>query len=120
LEVLNLDLPIWSYEIYKTTLKLEFLNYLMNTQPLTCGTRVSADPTRQRDENRGGACDGAATVELANGDSFGDGSGTNTFTSNSRVYRPTWLGLLPTTKTVAAAMAVRWFGPMARHRRRPK
>ena len=54
LEVLNLDLPIWTYEIYKTTLKLEFLNYHMNTQPLTCGTRVSADPTRQRDENRGG------------------------------------------------------------------
>ena len=54
LEVLNLDQPIWSYEIYKTALKLEFLNYHMNTQPLTCGTRVLADPTRQRDKNRGG------------------------------------------------------------------
>ena len=38
----------------------------MNTQPLTCGTRVSADPTRQRDENRGGARDYAAAVELTN------------------------------------------------------
>ena len=85
LEVLNLDLPIWSYEIYKTALKLEFLNYHMNTQPLTCGTRVSADPTRQRDENRGGARDSATAVELADGDSSGDGSGTNTSTSNSRV-----------------------------------
>ena len=84
------------------------------------GTRVSADPTRQRDENRGGARDGAAAVELADDDSSSDGSGTNTSTSNSRVYRPTWLGLLPTTKTVAAAMAVRWFDPTARHRRRPK
>ena len=92
----------------------------MYTQPLTCGTRVSADPTRQRDENRGGARDGAAVVELTDGDSFGDGSGTNTSTSNSRVYRPTWLGLLPTTKTVAAAMAVRWFSPTVRRRRRSK
>ena len=85
LEVLNLDLPIWSYESYKTALKLEFLNYHMNTQPLTCGTRVSADPTRQRDENRGGARDGAEAVELTDGDSSGEGSGTNMSTSNSRV-----------------------------------
>ena len=93
------------------------MNYHMNTQPLTYGTRVSADPTCQRDENRGGARDGAAALELADSDSSGDDSGTNTSTSNSRVYRPTWLGLLPTTKTVAAAMAVRWFGPTARRRR---
>ena len=68
----NLDLPIWSYEIYKTAQKLEFLNYPYELQPLPCGTRVSADPTGQRDENRGGGFDGAATVELADGDSFGD------------------------------------------------
>ena len=85
LEPPNLDLPIWSYEIYKTTQKLEFLNYPYELQPLPCGTRVSADPTRQRDENRGGARDGVAAVELADGDSSGDGSGTNTSTSNSRV-----------------------------------
>ena len=76
LEVLNLDQPIWSYEIYKTALKLEFLNYHMNTQPLTCGTRVSADPTRQRDENRGGAFDGAAVVLLADGEDSGDTKAT--------------------------------------------
>ena len=44
----------------------------MNAQPLPCGTRVSADPTGQRDKNRGGSFDGAATVELADGDSSGD------------------------------------------------
>ena len=32
---------------------------------------MSADPTRQRDENRGGGFDGAATVELTDGDSSG-------------------------------------------------
>ena len=48
----------------------------MNAQPLPCGTRVSADPTRQRDENRGGGFDGAATVELADGDSSGDAEDT--------------------------------------------
>ena len=68
----NLDLPIWSYEIYKTAQKLEFLNYPYELQPLPCGTRVSADPTGQRDENRRGGFDGAATVELADGDSSSD------------------------------------------------
>ena len=72
LEPPNLDLPIWSYKIYKTAQKLEFLNYPYELQPLSCGTRVSADPTGQRDENRGGGFDGAATVELADGDSSGD------------------------------------------------
>ena len=72
LEPPNLDLPIWSYEIYKTTQKLEFLNYPYELQPLPCGTRVSAGPTGQRDENRGGGFDGAVTVELADGDSSGD------------------------------------------------
>ena len=76
LEPPNLDLPIWSYEIYKTTQKLEFLNYPYELQPLPCGTRVSADPTGQRDENRGGGFDGAATVELADGDSSGDAEDT--------------------------------------------
>jgi hypothetical protein len=33
---------------------------------------VSAEPTRRRDENRGGGFDGTATMELANGDSSGD------------------------------------------------
>ena len=73
----NLDLPIWSYEIYKTAQKLEFLNYPYELQPLPCGTRVSADPTGQRDENRGGGFDGAATVELADGDSSDDTEDTH-------------------------------------------
>ena len=72
LEPPNLDLPIWSYKIYKTAQKLEFLNYPYELQPLPCGTRVSADPTGQRDENRGGGFDGAAMVELTDDDSSGD------------------------------------------------
>ena len=72
LEPPNLDLPIWSYKIYKTAQKLEFLNYPYELQPLPCGTRVSADPTGQWDENRGGGFDDAATVELTDGDSSGD------------------------------------------------
>ena len=59
-------------------------------------------------------------AKLADGGVPDDGTGTNTFTSTSRVYRPTWLGLLPATKMVAAAMAVRWFGSTTRHRRRLK
>ena len=65
LEPPNLDLPIWSYEIYKTAQKLEFLNYPYELQPLPCGTRVSADPTGQRQQNRGGARDGAAHGEAS-------------------------------------------------------
>ena len=33
---------------------------------------MSADPTGQRDENRGGGFDGTATVELADGNSSDD------------------------------------------------
>jgi hypothetical protein len=33
---------------------------------------VSADPTRQRDENRGGGFNSTAMVELTDGDSSGD------------------------------------------------
>ena len=44
----------------------------MTAQPLPCGTRVSADPTGQRQRNRGGARDSAAAVELTDGDSSGD------------------------------------------------
>ena len=57
----------------------------MNAQPLPCGTRVSADPTRQRDENRGGGFDGAATVELADGDSFGELDSTGVLPKFPRV-----------------------------------
>ena len=35
-----------------------------------------ADPTRQRDENRGGAFDGAAVVLLADGEDSGDTKAT--------------------------------------------
>ena len=54
LEVLNLDLPIWSYKIYKTALKLEFLNYPMEQavthvwDPVVSRTRLSVR------RNRGG------------------------------------------------------------------
>ena len=48
----------------------------MNTQPLTCGTRVSADPTRQRDEIEEAAFDGAAVVLLVDGEDSGDTKAT--------------------------------------------
>ena len=57
----------------------------MNAQPLPCGTRVSADPTRQRDKNRGGGFDGAATVELADDDSSGELDNTGVLPKFPRV-----------------------------------
>ena len=37
---------------------------------------MSADPTRQRDQNRGGARDGVVAVELADGEDSGDTKAT--------------------------------------------
>ena len=62
LEVLNLDLPIWRYKFHKTALKTRIFELASNTQPLTCGTRLSAGPTGQRDETGEEAFDGAAVV----------------------------------------------------------
>ena len=111
LEVLNLDLSIWSYEIYKTALKLEFLNYHMNTQPLTCGTRVSADPTRQRDENRGGARDCAAVVELADGEDSGEAEGTGMLTSMNCIYTCPTRNLYRARTPTATCNGGRWRSP---------
>ena len=60
LEVLNLDLPIWSYKFYKTALKTGIFELSSQTQSLTSGALGSDDPTDQREENRG---DGAAHGE---------------------------------------------------------
>ena len=44
-----------------------------------------ADPTGQRQRNRGGARDDAAAVELADGDSSGETTATSVFPKVSRV-----------------------------------
>ena len=61
-EVLNLDLPIWRYKFHKTSLKLELFELASTQRSLTCGTRLSAGPTGQRDETGEAAFDGAAVV----------------------------------------------------------
>ena len=76
LEVLNLDLPIWSYKIYKTALKTRIFEVSSQTQPLTWGTRLSAGPTGQRDRTEEAAFDGAAVVLLADGKDSGDTTAT--------------------------------------------
>ena len=85
LEPPNLDLRIWSYEIYKTAQKLEFLNYPYELQPLPCGTRVSADPTGQRQRNRGGRTTAQHTAKLADGGSSGESDGTGVLASTNRI-----------------------------------
>ena len=68
----HLDPHIWSYKIYKTTFKTVNLNYPLEQavtdgwDPVVSWTRMSVR------QNRGGGFDGAATVELADGDSSGD------------------------------------------------
>ena len=76
LEVLNLDLPIWSYKIYKTALKTRIFELSSQTQSLTWGTRLSAGPTGQRDETEEATFDGAAVVLLADGEDSGDTKAT--------------------------------------------
>ena len=85
LEVLNLDLPIWSYKIYKTALKTGIFELSSQTQSLTWGTRLSADPTRQRDENRGGTTTAWHTAKLADGGSSGESDGTGVLASTNRI-----------------------------------
>ena len=63
LEVLNLDLPIWSYKIYKTALKTGIFELSSQTQSLTSGALGSDDPTGKLEENRGDSDDGAAHGE---------------------------------------------------------
>ena len=81
----NLDLPIWSYEIYKTAQKLEFLNYPYELQPLSGGTRVSADPTGQRQRNRGGTTTARHTAKLTDGGCSGESDGTGVLASTNRI-----------------------------------
>ena len=57
----------------------------MNAQPLPCGTRVSADPTRQRDETEEAAFDGAAVVLLAGGEDSGETEGTGMLALTNRI-----------------------------------
>ena len=48
----------------------------MNTQPLTCGTRLSAEPTGQRDKIGEAATMARHTAKLADGGSSGEIDGT--------------------------------------------
>ena len=80
-----LDLHIWSYKIYKTVVKTENLNYLMNTQPLTCGTRLSAGPTGQRDEIGEAHATARHMAKFADGDSSDETTATSVFPKVSRV-----------------------------------
>ena len=57
----------------------------MTAQPLTCGTRLSADPTGQRQRNRGGGSHDGNPVELADGGFSGDDDGTYVTSSTLRV-----------------------------------
>ena len=52
---------------------------------LTCGARASADPIRQRDEDRGDGSAGAATGELADGDFSGELDNTGVLPKFPRV-----------------------------------
>ena len=63
LELLNLDLPIWSYKIYKIALKTRIFELSSTQRSLTSGALGSDDPTGQREENRGDSDDGAAHGE---------------------------------------------------------
>ena len=57
----------------------------MTAQPLTCGTRLSADPTGQRQRNRGGTTTARHTAKLADGGSSGESDGTGVLASTNRV-----------------------------------
>ena len=48
LELLKLDLPIWSYKIYKTALKTRIFELSSTQRSLTSGALGSDDPTCQR------------------------------------------------------------------------
>ena len=79
----------------------------MNTQPLTCGTRVSADPTRQRDQNRGGARDGVVAVELADGEDSGDTKATYMILVTRGTDWCKWRDLRPSGGGSSPVMAAR-------------
>ena len=52
----------------------------MNTQPLTCGTRLSAGPTGQRDEIGEAHATAQHTAKFADGDSSGEMDSTGVIT----------------------------------------
>ena len=54
LEVLNLDLPIWSYKIYKTTFKTGNLNYPMEQAVTDVWDPVVSRTLLSVRQNRGG------------------------------------------------------------------
>ena len=57
----------------------------MNTQPLTCGTRLSAGPTGQQDETGEAATMARHMAKLTDGGSFGETDGTGVLPKLPRV-----------------------------------
>ena len=107
LEVLNLDLPIWSYKIYKTALKTGIFELSSQTQSLTWGTRLSVGPTSQRDETEEAAFDGAAVVLLADGEDSGDTKATYVLYVTRGTDWCKWQGLRPSRGGLSPVMAAR-------------
>ena len=60
----------------------------MNTQPLTCGTRLSAGPTGQRDEIGEAATTARHTAKLADGGSSNETDGTGVLPKLPRIDCP--------------------------------
>ena len=85
LEPPHLELPNSRYRFYKIASKLELIELAFYLVSLTIGTHRSAGPAYKRMKNRGGNCDGAAAVKLADGDFTGDEEGTSVTTSTSRI-----------------------------------
>ena len=63
---------------------MSYLNYPFNTQSLAGGVHLSAGPTRQRHENRGGSLLDVEPAELADGGVTGDEEGTSVFAMTFR------------------------------------
>ena len=101
----HFDLAIWRYKIHKTAFKSANLNYPTAKLSLTHGTRVSAGPAYQRDENRGGARDGVATAKLADGGSSGKTYGTGVLPTTMRTHSCPHFNLYRTLARMTACMA---------------
>ena len=79
----------------------------MNTQPLTCGTWLSAEPTGQRDETGEAAFDGAAVVLLADGEDSGDTKATYVLYVTRGTDWRKWHDLRPSGGGSSLVMAAR-------------
>ena len=79
----------------------------MNTQPLTCGTRLSAGPTGQQNRTEEVAFDGAAVVLLADGEDSGDTKATYMIPVTRGTDWCKWRDLRPSGGGSSPVMAAR-------------